>query len=873
MMKTLCIVHVFYPEFWPELAACLRNIDGPIDLIVTYVDETKGIPEMVRADFPEARLVLCENRGFDIWPFLKALQSVNLPDYSILVKLHTKRDVKRDGRPLVFNHCNFAEKAWRNYLLGFVRDEEAWSATKARLAQPGVGMVADRHVIMRRDDTPWFGTRRSMDAAVEFVENMYGATVSGNVQFVAGTMFAARPMIFAKLLARGWKADDFSESVRNGTEQTAHLLERVMGVVVSAEGFRVDSPFGDLARWRLWVSVRDALVAVGRFFWSNDVVDGRRIVKVMGMSVYRSARAEGSSVREIVTIPAPVNPLDYGDLLKSYALREMALRAGMGVFLPGSVVVPRGGSWLRHLRTRKFVRKRLKPALGPAPKGTKDATICADPIRAAERDWCWGRFVTKGSGRRKVLFCHFYVDSAHARNAAQAFAAGKGAKVRFFSDNAGTGGPAEYVDALANSDWVMTDTEIGRAFAECFGKPLVDAALPPKRILLVSHELTVTGAPNSLLRQARYFLSAGCKVDVWTLAEGDLAPRYQEAGLTPVLVENDRRAIERKWAANPVEYDLVVCNTICTYKFVDVLRRRGMPVVWFIRETKLLDEEIWWNQDFERIFRSFPDLYTISEYNAAVVRDYNPRVRIIHNAVADLFTGFPTGICGKVRFGFIGSFIPVKGLGVLVDAFRRMHRDFPSAELHIAGRISVGDGERLKSETAGDDSIAWAGEVQGDKKKAFFDSIDVLCVPSLDEPAGLTVMEGCMYGKAVVTTDRTGANYVLDEMSGRIVRAGDTDAMESALRELAALDGKALRGMGEHARERYLKLASPDVERAAVLHMLVAHAGRVPHVWRRMRYEDEVPLIREKRYKDGRRLFYVGNFRFLRVQSEGVRVR
>ena len=872
MMKTLCIVHVFYPDFWPEIASCLRNVEDPLDLVVTYVDETKGVPKMVLRDFPSAQLVLCENRGFDVWPFLKALKTVDLSSYSVLVKLHTKRDVKRDGRPLVFNHCDFAEGAWREYLLGFIRDAGSWRATMARLSRPGVGMVADRHVIMRRTDTPWFNTRRSMDAAVEFVQGLYGAPVPGNPQFVAGTMFAARPMVFARLLARGWSADDFSESVRDGTEQTAHLLERVLGVVVSAEGLRIDSPHGDLGRWRLMASIRDALSDAARFVWSDSKVNGRRIVKVMGISVYRSARQASSSVSEVVAVPAPANPLDYGDVLRAYVMREMALRAGKGVYLPGPVVLPRGGSWLRRMRTRTFVRKRLKPEDGPAPDGVVGACSDEDVLRVADRGWCWSRFISRKSGVQKVLFCHFHSNSKTARSLAMSFAAGKGAEVRFFFDNAGCGGPAEYVDALANSDWVMTDTETGRALAENLGKPLVDARLPQRRVLLVSHELTVTGAPNSLLRQARYFLSAGCAVDVWTIAEGELLARYREAGLSPELVDNDRKAIEAKYAEKRVRYDLVVCNTICTYKFVDVLRRCGMPVVWFIRETKLLDETIWWDQDFERVFRSFPNLYTVSEYNAAVIRDYNPRARVIHNAVADQFTGFPP-VSENVRFGFIGSFIPVKGLDLLVKAFRRVRSEFPSAELHIAGRVSVGDGERLVAETAGDGSIVWMGEVQGEAKRAFFDSIDVLCVPSLDEPSGLTVMEGAMYGKAVVTTDRTGANYVVDESSGRVVRAGDVDSLAFALRGIASMGGCAIRAMGERARERYLKLASPEVERAAVLKMLDDNVGRVPRVWRRMRYEDETPLIVEKRYADGRRLFYFGEFRFLKLRSEGVKKR
>lgn len=291
-MKTLCIVHVFYPEFWPELAVCLRNVDGPVDLIVTYVDETKGIPEMVRRDFPSARFVLCENRGFDVWPFFKALQTVDLSEYSILVKLHTKRDVKRDGKPLLFNHCLFSGSAWREYLLGFIRDKVTWKETKARLSMPGIGMVADRHVIIGKMDTPWTNTRRSMDEAVVFVENLYDAPVAAKPRFVAGTMFAARPSVFAKLLAKGWSAEDFSQSVRDKTEQTAHLLERALGIVVTAEGFRLDSPRGDLAIWRFAVTVRDAIVSIGRFIWSWRVINGRLIVKMMGLSLYRSPRPD-----------------------------------------------------------------------------------------------------------------------------------------------------------------------------------------------------------------------------------------------------------------------------------------------------------------------------------------------------------------------------------------------------------------------------------------------------------------------------------------------------------------------------------------------------------------------------------------------------
>ena len=289
-MKILCIVHVFYPEFWPELADCVRNIDEPFDLVVTYVDGTKGIPEMVRRDFPQARPLLCENRGFDVWPFLKALRSVDLSAYDLIVKLHTKRDVKANHE-LLFNHRNYYGARWRNYLLGFMRRPADWAATKARFADPGVGMVADARVILRKDDVPWKTPRATSVQAVEFVERLYGRPV-GDSQFVAGTMFAARPAVFGRLLARGWTVDDFCASVRDGTEQTAHLLERVMGAVVTAEGLRIEPSRGTLAGSRFRACLIGMARAVGLFLFDVHRVEGRLIVKVLRISVYRGPRPE-----------------------------------------------------------------------------------------------------------------------------------------------------------------------------------------------------------------------------------------------------------------------------------------------------------------------------------------------------------------------------------------------------------------------------------------------------------------------------------------------------------------------------------------------------------------------------------------------------
>lgn len=390
-----------------------------------------------------------------------------------------------------------------------------------------------------------------------------------------------------------------------------------------------------------------------------------------------------------------------------------------------------------------------------------------------------------------------------------------------------------------------------------------------RRVLLVSHEMTVTGAPNSLLRQAKYFRDAGCTVDVWTLKGGDLLPRYAEAGFAPALVGKDRQSILAQYGANPAPYDLVVCNTICTYRAVDVLRRFPLKVAWFVRETKLLDEWFWLNRDFAAVFSEFHNVYAVSDYAASVVRRYNPNVRTVRNSVADVFRGFAEPE-DDVRFGFIGSVIPDKGVDLLVEAFRRAHAECPRISLTIAGGRPGDLSARLRAETADLPSVRWVGQVQGAEKQAFFDAIDVLCVPSLDEPSGLTVIEGTMQGKAVITTDRTGANYLVGEENGRIVRAGDVGSLAAALAELGRTDVAARRLLAEASRARYLRLGTSEVERTAVLRMF-DECRPEPPAARPLADDSKTPWFHVERYLDGRRRLYFRNLRLLAFKGKAFR--
>ena len=287
-MRTLVVAHVYYPQLWAELADCIRNVDGERDLIVTYVDEA-SVAE-ARRDFPTARFFKSKNRGFDIWPFLLAVASVDLSAYDCIVKLHTKRDIVKD-HDWCFNDCRFNGPAWRNFLLSFCRTPDAWRRTRAQLVRPDVGMVADRHVIVRRRDFPWSSVRACFDEAVADIRAISGCRPfdAGAAQYVSGTMFACRPEPLEFLLKKAFSPDAFEASShdRDGQIVYAYRVENMFGLAVSAVGMRIASFSGSL-RWRR------IYAPVLRAFFRVKETRRHRIVKVLGIPVFWQTKGKST---------------------------------------------------------------------------------------------------------------------------------------------------------------------------------------------------------------------------------------------------------------------------------------------------------------------------------------------------------------------------------------------------------------------------------------------------------------------------------------------------------------------------------------------------------------------------------------------------
>ncbi|MCP8466859.1 glycosyltransferase family 4 protein [Pseudomonas sp. ZM23] len=183
-----------------------------------------------------------------------------------------------------------------------------------------------------------------------------------------------------------------------------------------------------------------------------------------------------------------------------------------------------------------------------------------------------------------------------------------------------------------------------------------------------------------------------------------------------------------------------------------------------------------------------------------------------------------------LRFGFIGTLAPNKGLEWLIDSFQETRCD---ASLLIAGRGDAEYVNALKSR-ADPRHVHFVGyRKAGD----FFRTIDVAVVPTLSqEPFGLVALEACAHHVPVIASARGGlVEIVRDEFNGLLCEPDRPDSLRDAIQRLAQDPGLRL-GLASRARASVESMLSVermlDEYEALLRHTLldrgVRHGSAIP---------------------------------------------
>ena len=229
--------HVFYFELWKELRSCVKNfIDvygrDSVVVCVTFPVTKPDIGVALQEDKIVSQLIGVENYGYDVAPFFKVIDGLNLDDFDYIVKIHTKRDTPKCW----VNFKSFQGVEWRKCLLSFCSSQEAVRRSVNLLRHRRyIGMIAARPLI----DPSGVGAGRHPEWGAHVVESL-GLSINEKT-IVYGTMF----MVRAKLLKPAWRKvlqADFGVMVSGREHEEFGLAgkwEGAFGMLVSSQGFYV----------------------------------------------------------------------------------------------------------------------------------------------------------------------------------------------------------------------------------------------------------------------------------------------------------------------------------------------------------------------------------------------------------------------------------------------------------------------------------------------------------------------------------------------------------------------------------------------------------------------------------------------------------
>jgi len=333
-------------------------------------------------------------------------------------------------------------------------------------------------------------------------------------------------------------------------------------------------------------------------------------------------------------------------------------------------------------------------------------------------------------------------------------------------------------------------------------------------VLLVSHELTLTGAARMLFHAAQTIKQAGGFPVVVAPADGPLRKEMEQAGIVVIIDESIRHnhLLFERFARN---FDLAIVNTV---ELADVVSQLSaieiLKTVWWLHEAQSLPSR--WGQtqaiDWARV-------HTVCVSNYA--RKFVPRnvpVTVLHNGIPDnAKVGGDKASGDKPAQNFLifvmaGAIEPRKGQDILIDAIALLPEQVrQQCRFKLTGKLEEANQkywQDIKKRITTLLEISYLGLLDHQEQLRLMASSNVLICPSRDEAFGLVVAEAAMLSKACITSDQVGISEAFDDESCFIFKSGSAAALAEQI--LVALERRTTLGqMGQAARrvfERSLSL-------------------------------------------------------------------
>ena len=346
-------------------------------------------------------------------------------------------------------------------------------------------------------------------------------------------------------------------------------------------------------------------------------------------------------------------------------------------------------------------------------------------------------------------------------------------------------------------------------------------------VLLISHELDLTGAPIVLSHLAEWFTEKGLNPVVIARHDGSLGKVFVDMGI-PVIVNESvyQSDFVRKCARL---FSLVVVNTIVGAPVITQLSGTNIPVLWWIHEARVSYRP--------GMLRSMPKqvkenvhIYCISNHAEKILHEYRPGYCawqlpyfLPDYANMPVSASCPIPIDDtKTVFVCVGALEERKGQDILVAAIRRLTNEERSRSLFVfVGRkyylpISHAIEGALRDYP---DSIRYTPQLAHEEVMALYQKMDCLICPSKDDPMPATVTEAMSLSRLIICSENTGTAELLKKTGGGLIYRNDDPA------ELADCLARVIKGRDDFNEMR--TSARRAYEDNFTKEMFDTHIGRI----------------------------------------------
>lgn len=362
-----------------------------------------------------------------------------------------------------------------------------------------------------------------------------------------------------------------------------------------------------------------------------------------------------------------------------------------------------------------------------------------------------------------------------------------------------------------------------------------------KNILIILHELSRTGAPVITIDAVKALIKNHFFVTVVTMRRGPLLKELLECGVPVIfnreipLTYDSKNIIRGKNNHMLMDtflesFDLTIMVTAVHHNLIQRYAHSQKPILWWLHEgTATYD---WLSISMPKQVGPHIKVYAGGKYAQEQLEKYNLHynAQILNYGVIDTFksTKRQEPKNQTVKFILPGSIGTRKGQAILLNAIYNLPKSYlKKSEFIFVGDILSKadlDGRNIKKQIIATSksmsNIKYFPSISREKLFDIYKKIDILTLPSIDDPMPVVATEALMMGKVVLCSDATGTSYYIkDKQNGFVFKS--EDALELRDKIMYIIDHRhALLTIGRRGRKIYEENFKMHVFEKKLIHIV-----------------------------------------------------